>query len=151
MVIETVSVDLLRRCAHLSDLTRDALLKLVSIAQEEVVPRGTTVFSDMDPADKFYLLLQGDIDLCCELGSGEKRVTDRVSDGELFAWCSLVEPYRYMATAVTASDCDLIAFDAAKLRAMCREDVDLGCQVLNKVVQVLSNRLESVRIQLAAS
>lgn len=151
MVTETVSIDLLGRCAHLSDLTRDALVKLVSIAEEQVVSRGTTLFCDMDPANRFYLLLQGEIDLCCELGSGEMRVMDKVNEGELFAWSALVEPYRYTATAIAASDCDLIAFDAARLRTMCRDDVDLGCQVLKKVVQVLSSRLESVRVQLAAS
>ncbi|MFO7905551.1 MAG: Crp/Fnr family transcriptional regulator [Planctomycetota bacterium] len=151
MVTETVSADLLGRCAPLSDLTRDARAKLASIAEERMVPRGTTVFDDMDPANRFYLLIKGEISLYCELGSGEKRVMDTVNDGELFAWSALVEPYRYTATATATRDCELIAFDAAKLRTMCREDVGLGYQMFNKIAEVLSNRLESARVQLAAS
>ena len=74
-----------------------------------------------------------------------------IGEGELFAWSSLVEPYRYTSNAMAATDCELIAFDANKLRVMCEEDVELGHQVLSKIVELLSNRLESVRVQLAAS
>jgi len=151
MASNVVTREMLRKTTHLSDLTLDALSKLASIAEERIVPRGTHVFSDMDPAERLFLVVRGEVNLCCEMGSGELRVMDSVADGELFAWSALVEPYRYTSTAVAASDTVLVAFDATKLREMCEVDVDLGSQLLNKVVQLLSNRLESVRVQLAGA
>ena len=151
MISETVTPQLLHKCAHLSDLTMDALAKLATIADDVVVASGARVFSDMDPADTFYLLIKGEVNLCCEMGSGELRVMDTVNEGELFAWSALVEPHRYTSTAVAASDCELITFDAHQLRELCQEDIDLGYQVFHKVVELLTNRLESARIELAAS
>jgi len=150
MATVTVSAELLRRSAHLHDLTHDALVKLARMAEERVVARGMRLFDDMDPADSLYLLVQGEVALHCELGNGETRLLDTVHAGELFAWSALVEPYRYTSNATTASDCELISFDARKLRQACAEDVDLGYQVLHKIVQILSSRLESARVQLAA-
>ena len=151
MATQSVSTDLLRKSAHLSELTLDALAKLAAIADDQIVTRGSTVFPDMDPAESLYLLVKGEISICCELGSGEMRVMDSVGEGELFAWSALVEPYRYTSTAIAATDCELVAFNAAKLRKLCEDDVDLGFQVLSKIVELLTNRLESVRVQLAGS
>ena len=151
MVTEAVSADTLQQCAHLRDLTQDALVKLAAIAVDWNIAKDSVLFPDMDPAGKLFLLRKGEISLCCELGTAELRVIDTVTEGELFAWSALVEPYRYTSTAIAASDCELIAFDAARLREMCEKDVDLGYQVLNKIVTLLSNRLESVRVRLAAS
>ena len=148
---QVVTNETLKRCAHLSNLTPEALTKLAAIADMQIVTRGETVFPDMDPAESLYLLVKGEVNICCELGNGEMRVVDIVGEGELFAWSALVEPYRYTSNAIAARDCELIAFNSAELRKLCLEDVELGFQVLNKVVQLLSRRLESVRVQLAGS
>ncbi len=146
-----VAPELLRRCQHLADLSDAILTKMAAIAEERVVSAQETIFADMDPADKLYLLVRGDICLCCEMGSGEQRVMDTVGDGELFAWSSLVEPHRYTSTAVASRQSEVIAFDAIQLRTMCDEDQELGYQVLSKIVELLSGRLERVRMQLAES
>ncbi len=151
MTTESVSSEVLACCAHLSDLSPDVLSKLAAIAECQAVSEGETLFSDMDPADKLFLLVKGEVSICCEMGSGEMRATDSVNEGELFAWSALVEPYRFTSNAIARRDCELIAFDATKLRELCQEDIDLGYVVLHKVIYLLMNRLESARVQLAGS
>jgi CRP/FNR family cyclic AMP-dependent transcriptional regulator len=146
-----VDPDLLRRCLHLSDLSDGILSRISAIASESQVGPDTRLFSDMDPADKLYLVVKGEVRLCCEMGSGELRPMDTVNDGELFAWSSLVEPFRYTSTAITSGPTQLITFDAPQLRRLCEADQELGYQILSKVVKLLSHRLESVRVQLAGS
>ncbi len=146
-----VHPDLLRRCAHLSDLSDSILSRLAEIAQQQQFSTDTRLFSDMDPADRLYLVVTGEVRLCCEMGSGELRVTDTVNEGELIAWSSLVEPYRYTSTALTNGPTQLVAFDAPQLRRMCEVDQEVGYQVLSKVVKLLSLRLQSMRVQLAGS
>ncbi len=151
MTTESVSSDVLAGCAHLSELSSDVLSKLAAIAEPFAIANGETLFSDMDPADRFFLLVRGEISICCEMGSGEMRPMDSVKAGELFAWSALVEPYRCTSNAIAKTDCELVVFDAAKLREMCHEDMDLGYLVLHKVIHLLAHRLKSVRGQLAAS
>lgn len=150
MATGTLSTDLLRQCTQLSDLSHETLVKLATIAEVQNFRHGDTVFSDMDPADRLYYLVNGEIHLCCELGSGEMRVVETVHERELFGWASLVEPYRCMSTALVVADSEMVAFDSTRLRVMCDEDIDLGNEVLESIVHVLANRLKSARIQLAA-
>jgi CRP-like cAMP-binding protein len=151
MTTETVTSEVLQSCANLCNLGRDELEKLGAIAKSVSLKAEQIVFADMDPAEYLYLLVKGEVHICCELGNGEIRVMDTVEAGELFAWSALVKPFRYTSTARCAADCELVAFDARALRKLCADDVDLGNKVLNCLVRLLANRLESVRVQLAAS
>ncbi len=146
-----VQPDLLRRSIHLTDLSDSILSRLAEITEGHQVSSDTKLFADMDPADRLYLVLKGEVRLCCEMGSGEMRVMDTVNDGELFAWSSLVEPFRYTSTAITNGPTELVTFDAPQLRRMCEADQELGYQILSRVVKLLSHRLESLRVQLAGS
>jgi CRP-like cAMP-binding protein len=140
-----VTTDLLRGCSHLADLPEHILQELARIGSEISVTVNDTLFVDMEPADAFYLVVSGEVRLCHELGMGDLRTSDMVTDGELFAWSALVEPYRYTSTAIAACPTRLVSFDAAALRRLCTEDKDVGSEILSKVVQLLSNRLDSAR------
>jgi CRP-like cAMP-binding protein len=145
-----VTPDLLRRHIYFSDLSDQGLQKLAAIAEEEFVAAGETVFAEFDPADRFYLIIDGEVNLEYEMGSGEMRVVDTLIDGELLVWSALVEPYRCTATGIAAKDTKLIRFDAAQLRAACEEDRELGFRLLEHIAQLLAGRLEGARVQLAA-
>ncbi len=144
-----VTPELLRGFSQLAELPDDILNKLASIATEKTASVNDTLFGDMDPATAMYLVVKGEVRLCCEIGTGELRTMETVTDGELFAWSSLVEPYRYTSTAVASAQTDLVLFDAATLRTMCADDQDLGYEVLTRIVQLLAGRLGSVRGRLA--
>ena len=146
-----VTSDLLRRYSHFSQLSPEALDKLASIAEEQAVAAGQAVFSESDPAEFLYLIVRGEVNLACELGSGEFRVVDTLVDGELVGWASLVEPYRYRTFATAVKETHFIRFAAAKLRAFCEADHALGQQLLTQVARMLSSRLKSARVQLAAA
>ena len=139
------SLEQLRNCHHLADLSEATLQELAGLGQDSSSSLNDTLFTDMDPAENLYLVLAGKVNLCCELGTGEMRTMDTVTDGELFAWSALVEPYRYTSTAVAAQDTQLVLFDAAKLRQCCRDNPQFGNEMLRKVVALLSERLEAVR------
>jgi CRP-like cAMP-binding protein len=135
---------------YFSDLSDEGLEKLATIAEEENVAAGETLFSEYDPADRFYLIVDGEVNLQYEMGSGEKRVVDTLVEGELLVWSALVEPYRCTASGTATKDSKLIRFDAAQLRSTCEEDHELGYRLLEHIAQLLAGRLEGARVQLAA-
>ena len=145
-----VSPDLLRQSAHFSRLSPEALQKLASIADQQAVAAGETIFAESDPAEYLYLISRGEVNLTCELGNGEHRVVDTLVDGELVGWAAFVEPYRCRSLATAVKDTTLVRFDAAKLRLFCEADHALGRDLLTQIAQMLSSRLNSARVQLAA-
>jgi CRP-like cAMP-binding protein len=145
-----VTPDLLRRYVYFSDLSDEGLQKLIAIADEVSVAAGETLFAEFDPAERFFLIVEGEVDLEYELGSGEMRLVDALVAGELLVWSAFVKPYRCTTTGIAIKDTKLICFDAAKLRAVCEEDHELGHHLLEHVAQMLASRLEGARAQLAA-
>jgi CRP-like cAMP-binding protein len=145
-----VTADLLRRYSHFSQLSPEALEKLASIADEQTVAAGQAVFAESDPAEYLYLIVRGEVNLACELGSGEFRVVDTLVDGELVGWASLVEPYRCRTVGTAVKETHFVRLAAPKLRAFCDADHALGRQLLTQVARILSSRLKSARVQLAA-
>ena len=145
-----VTPELLRQYAHFAHLSPEALGKLASIADEQAVAAGQTIFAESDPAEYLYLIVRGEVSLACELGSGELRVVDTLVDGELVGWAAFVEPYRCHTLATAVKDTHLIRFHAARLRGFFDADHALGHQLLTQVAQMLASRLNSARVQLAA-
>jgi CRP-like cAMP-binding protein len=126
------------------------LEKLASIADEQNVAAGQVLFAESNPAEYLYLIVRGEVNLACELGNGELRVVDTLVDGELVGWAAFVEPYRCRTLATAVKDTQLVRFPAARLRSFCDADHELGYQLLADIAQMLSSRLNSARVQLAA-
>ncbi len=144
-----VTPEFLRPYAHFARLGPESSQKLASIADEQTVAAGQTIFAESDPAEYLYLIVRGEVNLACELGNGELRVADTLVAGELAGWAAFVEPYRCRTLATAVKDTQLVRLDAARLRGFCNTDHALGKQLLAQVVQMLSNRLNSARVQLA--
>lgn len=145
-----VTSDMLRRYSHFSQLGAGALERLARIADEQTVAAGQPIFAESDPAEYLYLIVRGEVNLACELGNGEFRVVDTLVDGELVGWASLVAPYRCRTFATAVKETRFIRLAAAKLREFCESDHTFGHQLLTQVAQMLSSRLKSARVQLAA-
>jgi len=145
-----VTPDFLRQYSHFAGLSPEALQKLASIADEQTVAAGQTIFAESDPAEYLYLIVRGEVNLSHELGSGELRVVDTLADGELVGWAAFVEPYRCRTLATAVKDTQLVRLHAARLRDFCNSDYALGQQLLTQVALMLSCRLNSARVQLAA-
>jgi len=145
-----VTSDTLRRYSHFSQVSPEMLDKVAGIADEQTVQAGQALFAESDPAEYLYLIVRGEVTLACELGTGEFRVVDTLVDGELVGWASLVEPYRCHTFATAVKDTRFIRLAAPKLREFCEADHVFGQQLLAQVAQMLSSRLNSARVQLAA-
>jgi CRP-like cAMP-binding protein len=79
----------------------------------------------------------------------EPIVVATVHDGEIVGWSWFVEPYRWRFDVVALEPVQLLAVDAASLRACCAADHELGYHVLRRLVRVVASRLDATRLQLA--
>jgi CRP/FNR family cyclic AMP-dependent transcriptional regulator len=108
---------------------------------------GSYLFREGDPADAFYVIRRGRVAIETATPTGA-IVLDAEHDGDVVGWSWLVPPYRWTFDARATEETSLISFDGACLRGKCAEDPALGFALLQRVVQVMSTRLQSARVRL---
>jgi CRP/FNR family transcriptional regulator, cyclic AMP receptor protein len=146
-----VTADVLKQYPQFAHLSPASLQKLADIAEEHAAPAGETIFTEPDPADYLYLIVDGAIDLAYELGNGQWHVVDTLGNGELMGWCAFVEPYRWAARGTAARETRLIRIGARTLREFCERDHAFGCQLLQQITQMLADRVRTARARVAAA
>ncbi|MHB8902306.1 MAG: Crp/Fnr family transcriptional regulator [Thermoguttaceae bacterium] len=145
-----ISPESLRRYPYFANIGDESLKALAMIAQEKLVPAGTEMFREGNPADTLHVITQGEVEIRYVLGDGEERVVDTLVGGELLCWSALVEPYKVTAIGTTVKDTQLICLDAKKVRELCDGEPLLGYQLVKAIAKLLAERLENARVQLAA-
>lgn len=67
---------------------------------------GDVIFDAGDPADRFYVVREGTVTL-----AADGRVLEEVGPGGIFGELGLLEHVPRSATAVAATDCNVVALD----------------------------------------
>jgi CRP-like cAMP-binding protein len=147
----------LKRHAFFGLLDQEQLKSLCAIADEEESPQGMTLFEEKQPANTFYYLIEGYIDLYQRTFDtyypkiSKDLLVGAVQPQEIFGLSAIVEPYIYHATGRTAHPCKFIKFDGPKLRALINEDCQLGFIFMRQISVALTERLMDTRVQLASA
>jgi len=152
-----ISPELLRRYPIFAGLNEAQLRAIAMIADEIDCDAGTVLLEEGKEADTLFLLINGGIDISYKSeepyhpkGSKVFHVGD-VNPGELFGISSLVDPYKYNATATSSQACQIIKFDAKALRTLADLDCSLGYTLLQQIAKTINERLAFTRVQLAAA
>ena len=109
---------------------------------------GQHLFHEGEPADTFYVVRHGRISLEVHSPAGPSVVVDSAHADDVVGWSWLVPPYRWLFDARATEETSAIAFDGACLRGKCEADPAIGYALLQRVVQVMSARLQSARVRL---
>jgi CRP-like cAMP-binding protein len=152
-----ISPELLRRYPFFSQLTDAHLKALAMVSEVEEVKAGTVIFSEGQPAEFLYFLLEGSIDLTYLVGEGLHPKTQKVfqvgeiNPEEVFGISALIEPFTINANGTAAKDCRYITIDAKALRAMMEMDNHMGFLFMTGIAKVAMEQLVAIRVQLAAA
>ena len=109
---------------------------------------GQHLFHEGEPADTFYVIRHGRVSLEVHAPAGPSVVVDSAHADDVVGWSWLVPPHRWLFDARATEETSAIAFDGACLRDRCDTDPAVGYALLQRVVQVMSTRLQSARIRL---
>lgn len=127
----------------------DAVLEQVAgCAQTARFADGDVVFRAGQPADTFYLIRHGRVAVELHNPSRGTITMDTLHDGEVVGWSWLVPPYTWMFDARAAEATSALAFDGACLRGKCDIDPGMGYALMQRVSQVMYERLQAARMQL---
>jgi CRP/FNR family cyclic AMP-dependent transcriptional regulator len=123
-----------------------AILAEFATATEFVA--GQLIFHEGDPANCFYLILEGSVALEANLPPGGMQVIDHVGSGEVLGWSWLFPPYRWHFAARSLTPTKAIFFYGTWLRERCDQDPRLGLELMKRVTAVIVRRLQTTRQRL---
>jgi CRP/FNR family cyclic AMP-dependent transcriptional regulator len=109
---------------------------------------GEYLFHEGEPADAFFVVRHGRVSLEVRAAAGPALVVDTVHDDDVLGWSWLVPPFRWTFDARATDQTSATAFDGGCLREKAMADPVVGFALLQRVVTVMSERVQSARVRL---
>jgi CRP/FNR family cyclic AMP-dependent transcriptional regulator len=109
---------------------------------------GEVIFSEGDPANRFYLIENGKIALESYVKNEGMARIETIGAGEALGWSWLFPPYFWHFNAHALEPTDAIFFYATPLREECESDHELGYEMLKRMAEVMLRRLQATRRKL---
>jgi CRP/FNR family cyclic AMP-dependent transcriptional regulator len=110
---------------------------------------GEKILSEGDSANRFYLILEGFVELESRDLEGENIRIQTIGTGDVLGWSWLFPPYYWHLDARAATPVKTIFFYATRLRELCEENHDFGYELMLRVSEIIIKRLQATRRELA--
>jgi CRP/FNR family cyclic AMP-dependent transcriptional regulator len=140
---------LLRKQAFFEGLSQERIEQLGALAREVRFERDRVLFEEGAESSEFYVIVSGMVALEIAPPTGSFRM-DTLGAGEEFGFSSVMGQ-RTVFQARVLEDVHALAFDAAKLRALCETDTAFGYEFMRRLMSVVSDRLQVTRLLLMDS
>ena len=109
---------------------------------------GEFIFEEGREADVFYLIREGKVALEVVAPGHGNLTIETLGGGDMLGWSWLIPPYRWRFDARAVEMTRAIALDGKCLRAKCKEDHELGYELVKEVASTLGQRLDATRLRL---
>ena len=106
------------------------------------------IFREGDPANRFYLILEGKVSLESHRREQGSLPIETVQEGEVLGWSWLFAPYYWHFDARAVEETQAVFFYGTPLRDECEADHDLGYELVKRMAEVMLKRLNATRQQL---
>jgi CRP/FNR family transcriptional regulator, cyclic AMP receptor protein len=111
---------------------------------------GDVLFRDGEPANQFYLIESGKIDLETREPANGAVVVQTLDAGNVLGWSWLFPPFVWHFQARAVEPVNVIVLSGAHLLATVERNHDFGYELMKRVAQVVIRRLQASRRQLLA-
>lgn len=137
------TLEILSQIDLFSGLPQGHLRRVVDIGLEEQYRASATIFSEGEPGDKFYLIVEGAVRISRIVpGMGEEALAV-LRPGNYFGEMSLIDDAPRSATAMCHEKCRLFVVNRRDLEDLLFVDRDLAYELLWNWVRTLSRRLRA--------
>lgn len=139
---------LLTEHSFFRDLPPDYIRLLAGCAKNVRFETGQTIFREGEDADQFYLIRDGRVAL--EAFTPERGLAPilTLGAGDALGWSWLIPPYKWRFDARAIETTLAFALDGKCLREKCEEDPRLGYELLKRIAEVITERLQATRLQM---
>jgi CRP/FNR family transcriptional regulator, cyclic AMP receptor protein len=131
--------------ALFSELSPEHLAFLASNAAEETFAEGQVLARQGDRADRFLLVLEGELVVEVPAIAGPKLEITRLGAGQIFGWSWLIEPYTWHFNARSTGPIRVLDFDGPAILRHCEEDPKFGYALFKRFSALMAKRLEAAQ------
>ncbi len=129
-------------------LNAEQLQLLAGSALEMKFETGATIFEEGSPANRFFLILSGQVVLSSEMEDRNVIPIQTLGPGDDLGWSWLFPPYSMHFTACALEPTTTIYFYGTRLREQCEQDHELGYQLMKRIAQVATQSLRATQRRL---
>jgi len=124
-------------------LAPEHLVRVVEHTSEQSIEESAVLFHQDQPAEDFYLLEAGAIEVGQALSDRwiDKRI---LQPGDLVGWSWLVPPYTWSVSGRAVEDCRVFRFDGLSLLLECQSDAEFGYALLKRFAGLMGQRLATL-------
>lgn len=142
------AIDPRELAAHpfLSAFTSSQIKSLTALAAEANFNQGEIIFHENDPADCFYLILDGRVEVEA-LGPGHPCPVQTLEAGDELGWSWAVPSSCRFFQARALSPVRTLQFESTGLLDLCQRDTALGYVFMKSMLDVVSSRLRAAQVQ----
>lgn len=133
----------------LSGMRKADLSKLAKAARFTDFPAGRRIFSESDPAERFWLVQDGTVALELHMSGQSPVVIETFGPGSVLGWSWLFRPYQWRFGGVATTPVRAIEFDGRLVRTLCAVDPSLGYELTRRFAELVVDRLEATQTRLA--
>ena len=121
------------------------LVILVECALMADFKKGEMVFREGAPANRFYLIRSGRVELESEIKERDPMLIQTIGPGDVLGWSWLFSPYHWRFDAHAATPVKAIVFYGTRLREQCEQDPVFGYELMKRTAEVVIKRLQAAR------
>lgn len=143
-----LSAMLLARHPWLSGMAAEHVALIADHAHEVRLTPEQVVFAEGEPADRFWLIWEGQVALMLDLPGRGTVLIETLSAGDILGWSWLFPPYRWRFGAVSIRDTRAVEVDAAAIRSTCESDPGFCAEIYRRVSAVTVERLHATRLRM---
>jgi len=129
-------------------LNTEQLQLLAASALEMKFETGAILFEEGSPANRFYLILTGRVELSVEMEDRNVIPVQTLGPGDDLGWSWLFPPYCMHFTARALEPTTTIFFYGTRLREQCDQDHELGFQIMRRIAEVATQSLRATQRRL---
>lgn len=136
--------DLISRLPFFKDLNAQHLQLLAALAMEIQFDAGQFVVRRGDPANRFYVILDGQVELRLTAKDGRAIAVHSLGPGDGLGWSWLIPPYFFRFNAYVVKPTKAIFFYGTILRERCDEDHEFGYEIMKRVAKTAAENFGSL-------
>lgn len=147
-----ISSDALKQFQFFGVFTDTQLKALAALSQDVSALDGTVIFQEGEQADALYFLLDGEVDLYTIVSATNptRLYAGEINPGDPFGVSALLEPFVYRTSARAPVHSRFLKMDVDVLRPLMDQDCELGLLLMKQVMRATLERVEVLRLQIAA-
>jgi CRP/FNR family transcriptional regulator, dissimilatory nitrate respiration regulator len=144
--------DLVRKLPLFEQLAEPDLASLLATAAVRVMERGTDLFMQGDPADRFFVVLEGWVKLYRINRDGAEAVVRMVNTGESFAEAAMLAQASFPVGAQAVTDVRVLSITSQAFARCLQSDIKAAFAMLGSLsmrLRMLVEQIEQLQVQSA--